>query len=97
MLVTFAVWAHDAAHISENRRKPLKPTNASLIGIGTVLATFVLFAALWLFKINGSVPEGLFEGTLWISLSAITFLYLVTTLRRKFDQRRRITIFSPWF
>jgi hypothetical protein len=73
-LVTFAVWAYDAAYISEGRRKPLKAKNASLIVKGAVLATFILFGALWLFKRNGSVPEGLFAGTFWISLSAMTFL-----------------------
>jgi hypothetical protein len=84
-LVTFAVWAYDAAYLSTSRKKALKTTNASLIVIGTAFAIPVLFGALWLLKTSGAVPEGLFAGTFWISLSAIAFLYFVSKLRSTFD------------
>src|SRR5262249_40186161 len=83
--VTIAVWAFDVAYISANRKKPLDPNCAWwVVGVSVLLAVGLL-VRLWLIESRGSVPEGLFSGTFWISLSAVIFLYFVSLSRKNFD------------
>jgi len=86
-VVTFAVWAIDVAYISKNRKKPIGSKPAWCLVGGSVLVVVVLFIKLSSFENRELVPEGLFWGTFWISLSAVAFLSFVSGSRKEFDPK----------
>lgn len=83
-LVTLAVWAFDAAYISENRQKPIKPKSAWWIVGASCTIAIGLLVCLWWIEDWKLVPEGLFSATFWVSLSAVVFLYFVSRAKKHY-------------
>jgi hypothetical protein len=85
VLVTISVWAFDIAHWSKNRAKLFSSTVAwVIVGASFVLVVAILIGLWWVAN-RELVPDGLFAGTAWISLSAVIFLGFVSRVRREFD------------
>jgi hypothetical protein len=88
LLVTFAAWAIDVTFFSKRPKKPLRPRTAKWIMTISVVVVIVFLLGLW--RYNDSLPEGLFPGTLWISASALVFLFFISWHRGSFVPHRRI-------
>jgi hypothetical protein len=82
-LVTFCVWTIDVGLLSKNRRKPIDPRLARALIVGSSLLIIGLFAGVWFGK--DRLPDGLFAGTFWISVSAACFLFSVSMWGRTFS------------